>query len=344
MDTTNDTSKPAGYADDTIPSKSVGQPTTRVHGQSLSTALPRHSAMGAAGGGEEQRLRQKANLGQNYVPTFTSDDGKKTFAVSAKPFLSNPLLEHFVLPPGRAEGFKGEQWHQRLNRFLHDWRTHLVLNVLLILDVIFIIVGISLELAFLESEVNDLESQCEDVSEDLREECSSHPGNTRLEDAAKGIEYASLAILILFAIDNMLLLVANGWGFFKCPLYVFDTLVIFAAIILEVTLANGKGSPAGILVVVRTWRFIRIGHGVFETSHEVEAKHHDEIVNNLLTEREKQREQHKQLQQQQQQQQDKLRPSFSKETHGQEGPPASYKVDVEELKTAPGPSAPAEPS
>mmetsp|Transcript_17143 Transcript_17143/g.28385 ORF Transcript_17143/g.28385 Transcript_17143/m.28385 type:complete len:129 (-) Transcript_17143:208-594(-) len=79
------------------------------------------------------------------------------------------------------------------------------------------------------------------------------------------VRYASLAILLLFVVDNMLLLIANGGEFFKNPFYVLDMIVVFLAIIFETVLS--RALAGAVVIVARFWRFLRIGHGVFETTH-----------------------------------------------------------------------------
>mmetsp|Transcript_2238 Transcript_2238/g.5103 ORF Transcript_2238/g.5103 Transcript_2238/m.5103 type:complete len:307 (+) Transcript_2238:247-1167(+) len=213
---------------------------------------------------EHERMQQLGGI-QRATPFFRSQDGKWTGVVSNHFALGNPLIRGMIVPPGRMEGHHGDDWHHRLNRFLHHHKTHFVLNILLILDVLIIIIAIQLELAFLESEIKDLEHACE---HDPPEHCPSHPGNQSLEEAAHILEYFSVAILCIFALDNILLLVANGKNYFKNPLYVFDAVVVFLAIIFETALSDAVA--VGIIVVIRSWRFVRIGHGVYETTHHVE--------------------------------------------------------------------------
>jgi len=109
--------------------------------------------------------------------------------VSNQHAVHDPLLRYLIRPHGRIEGFHGEDWHHKLNRFLHDNRTQTVLNVLLLVDVILIIIGIQLEIAFLETEIHDLEEACE--HRPLPLECPSHPGDANLEKAFEDVEYDS---------------------------------------------------------------------------------------------------------------------------------------------------------
>jgi len=89
---------------------------------------------------------------------FVSANGQWKGVVSNQHAVHDPLLRYLIRPHGRIEGFHGEDWHHKLNRFLHDNRTQTVLNVLLLVDVILIIIGIQLEIAFLETEV--IEKSC----------------------------------------------------------------------------------------------------------------------------------------------------------------------------------------
>mmetsp|Transcript_17521 Transcript_17521/g.24518 ORF Transcript_17521/g.24518 Transcript_17521/m.24518 type:complete len:271 (-) Transcript_17521:230-1042(-) len=202
-------------------------------------------------------------------PHFISPDGQWKGTISNHHAIGHPVLQHFIHPPGRIEGHHGDDWHHRLNRYLHSFPVQVTLNTLLLVDVILIITGIQLEILFLESEIEDYKHGCE-----AQEACPSHPGNESLDEAFRGVEFASLAILFVFAIDNFLLMLANGWAFFKNPLYVLDTVVVLAAIVFETVLRSTFAG--GLVILARTWRFVRIGHGVFETSETLQEYHHKE--------------------------------------------------------------------
>ncbi|GAB5365809.1 hypothetical protein AAMO2058_001090100 [Amorphochlora amoebiformis] len=192
---------------------------------------------------------------------FQSPDGKWRGEIRNDFALGHPILKHFIRPPGRLEGHHGEDWHHKLNRFLHHHRTHLV------------IIAIELEFAFKNSEIQDLEHACEEVEAmHAGASCPSHPGDKSLEDGVRGVEYASVGILCIFAIDNLLLLLANGKEFFRNPLYLLDAVVVYLAIIFETVLSGDGGLAGGIIIIVRAWRFVRIGHGIYETTHDSPQK------------------------------------------------------------------------
>mmetsp|Transcript_490 Transcript_490/g.745 ORF Transcript_490/g.745 Transcript_490/m.745 type:complete len:196 (+) Transcript_490:437-1024(+) len=106
----------------------------------------------------------------------------------------------------------------------------------------------------------------------MRETCSDHPGNQTLKEAFEAVEIASLCVLFIFAFDNFLLLIANGWAFFKSPLYVFDSVVVVLAIIFETVLRQAVAG--GVIIIARAWRFVRIGHGIYETTHDPAEEEH----------------------------------------------------------------------
>mmetsp|Transcript_10548 Transcript_10548/g.15736 ORF Transcript_10548/g.15736 Transcript_10548/m.15736 type:complete len:271 (-) Transcript_10548:147-959(-) len=226
----------------------------------------------------------RSSISFNRAQTMPVRPAKKVKMVRGNPFfkghdgkwkqcefrLGNPALRYFVRPAGTIEGHHGNEWHHKLNRFLHHSRTHLVLNILLIIDVLLIIAAIEVEVAFKSSEIHDLEKACEEAIGDASFHCPSHPGDSRLEDAVRAIEYTSVAVLSVFAVDNILLLLANGLEYFKNPLYVIDAIVVALAIVFETALRDSFA--ASIIIVGRAWRFVRIGHGVYETTHPEETE------------------------------------------------------------------------
>ena len=73
-------------------------------------------------------------------------------------------------------------------------------------------------------------------------------------------------------IELLLLSSVLRMNFFQNPLYVLDFIVVTSSISLELYL-NSLGANkhteemSGLLVLARLWRFIRIGHGIFSSSH-----------------------------------------------------------------------------
>ena len=178
------------------------------------------------------------------------------------------------LPPQPVND--GHSWQHRLNEFLHAPILDLILHVLLIIDIICVIVAMQLSTLYLDSKVKDLERALEaadhaDGDDDYRrlsgEENSEHEeyGNESFERGEHGVASLSIAILSVFLLHSGLLVLANGRSFFAHPLAVLDLCV--AAVSLGFELADTEDMVVGILVLLRTWNFVRIGHGLFELEH-----------------------------------------------------------------------------
>ena len=91
------------------------------------------------------------------------------------------------------------------------------------------------------------------------------------------LQSMTLAILSIFSCELFLLMAAMGIGaFFSNVFYCFDFFVVITSLILEIvvmTLQDGQVEIfVGLLVFGRIWRFIRIGHGIFEATHELTAQ------------------------------------------------------------------------
>lgn len=156
-------------------------------------------------------------------------------------------------------------WRQRLEHMLKGKRIHFWLVFLLICDVAIVITSIALEIEFLSSEVRDLEHLCETGSCPLSNgtEVGLHP----LEEWKEMLAYVSVGILSFFLVEFALHFIALGpKRFFHKPLLVFDVFVVVASMVIELTLENSP--EGGLIILARSWRFVRIGHGLYESVHE----------------------------------------------------------------------------
>eukprot|EP00121_Abeoforma_whisleri_P000475 Awhi_evm1s416 len=161
-------------------------------------------------------------------------------------------------------------WRNKLLHFLHNKWVHYFLMFLLFLDVILVIAGIAVEIEFLDTEIHDLELLLEELIENPDEAATieeeiSEVGNLRLEEAEEGLAYASLAILFVFLLENILLMIGLGHRFFLSFFHVFDFGIVVASIVLEFILQDSP--EGGLLILARTWRFARIAHGFYENTH-----------------------------------------------------------------------------
>lgn len=91
------------------------------------------------------------------------------------------------------------------------------------------------------------------------------------------LQSMTLVILSIFSCELFLLMAAMGVrAFFSNIYYCFDLFVVVTSLVLEIvvmTLQDGQVEIfIGLLVFGRIWRFIRIGHGIFEATHELTAQ------------------------------------------------------------------------
>eukprot|EP00808_Paulinella_micropora_P021371 g61055.t1 len=120
---------------------------------------------------------------------------------------------------------------------------------------------------------------------------------------------ASFLIMSLFALELLLLVVALGLRkFVRNRLYVLDLVVVAVALALEVLVRlkeireeehHARSEPGDssalleeqlannlstLLLLSRTWRFVRIGHGVFEVTHELDEGEAQQKIEKLREE------------------------------------------------------------
>ena len=88
-----------------------------------------------------------------------------------------------------------------------------------------------------------------------------------------------MAILSIYEVELFLLLCVLRRHFFKNKLYIIDTVVVTAALSLEIIVKfnRGNGDIAGVLTFARCWRFVRLGHGLVSSVHEAHSGHVEEM-------------------------------------------------------------------
>jgi len=178
------------------------------------------------------------------------------------------IVRHLKNPVGTGDAQEGEDWHHKLNRLLHHKSLMTLLHVLLIVDVIAVIVSLNLEVLFLKSEIEDFEEECSQKICDPHE--TEEFGDEYLEKAEEDLLYVSVVILSLFLFHILLLIIANGREFFYHPFEVLDLFVVSISLAFE--LATPDEASVGLLIVGRAWRFLRIGHGIFDVEESKIAK------------------------------------------------------------------------
>lgn len=82
--------------------------------------------------------------------------------------------------------------------------------------------------------------------------------------------YLSLTISFIFLAELLALAAIERITFLRNPFYVADLVIIVVAIFLELYLKSiskdSQAALAGLLVLSRSWRFIRIGHGLYSVN------------------------------------------------------------------------------
>jgi hypothetical protein len=92
----------------------------------------------------------------------------------------------------------------------------------------------------------------------------------------------TVSILGTFFIEMMLMIFCLGCVFFKHFFYVLDLFVVSVSLVLEITLYTLNddilATLTGLLVILRLWRFVRVGHGIVEATVELSQKRFDKVV------------------------------------------------------------------
>ena len=108
----------------------------------------------------------------------------------------------------------------------------------------------------------------------LQDPCSSPsggPGGELEEQPAwlGALQHVSLAITTLFLVEIPLNVWAFGWRFYAplgahplASLHCFDALVIVVTFTLEVVLRGRERELAGLLIVLRLWRLVKLVQGM----------------------------------------------------------------------------------
>lgn len=154
--------------------------------------------------------------------------------------------------------------------FFHHRLVIIAMSTLLIADIVCVILGISFEVEYLSSEVDDYE----DLVESCREEiliptaagvaaCDPDEVGTEFYDRAERIVFwTSITILSIFIVEGLMLFIAKPIQFVYDKRKVLDFVVVVISLTLELFFASMNAG--GLIVMVRGWRFVRITHGVHE--------------------------------------------------------------------------------
>eukprot|EP00040_Diaphanoeca_grandis_P026039 m.145174 g.145174 ORF g.145174 m.145174 type:complete len:217 (-) comp30423_c0_seq3:149-799(-) len=161
-------------------------------------------------------------------------------------------------------------WQGVLLYYLEHTYTKISLVLLLVFDLLLVIIGSAIEIQVLDAKLADLEVQCIEAKGRFGEEEFELAGDPSLELAHQLSELLSLYILFLFLMESILQFVARGRSYFKEKSIMFDAVIVIASIALEIQYEGN--SNAGLIILARLWRYIRLAHGAHE-AHQHSKSH-----------------------------------------------------------------------
>lgn len=169
----------------------------------------------------------------------------------------------------------------KLLKFLESSPVRLLITILILADII----ALACESAIAENafgKVEHEEARClsaglnftalaeaERLGEEIPEEFPvvvEKTENHKLKRAETGLRAFSLTLLSVFVAEIVLTIIAVGPAYFVKPLHIFDFIIVFAALFLEIF--DARGDVLGVVVVLR---LLRIVQGVIDT--ETQAHH-----------------------------------------------------------------------
>ncbi|KAI8827195.1 uncharacterized protein EV422DRAFT_31015 [Fimicolochytrium jonesii] len=139
----------------------------------------------------------------------------------------------------------------RLAKLLESHSFHVGILILVALDLGCVIA--ELVVSFME-----LEHQCDSTGQPL-----PNPDEPEETLWLHLLSLASLVILALFILEHAARMCVFGVRYYiHNPLHLFDLTVVLASLVLEVVLKGAAGEIAGLLIVLRCWRLVRVIDGV----------------------------------------------------------------------------------
>ena len=125
-----------------------------------------------------------------------------------------------------------------------------------------------LELYYMDSKLEDFKSHCLEGTCPTDSHEYNHFGDHKLHKAEEICAYSSMSILLFFTGEHILLLIADGIiGYISHPFQVLDLVVVLVSLGFEALAKREVAMGTGILIIARSWRFMRVVHGVVEIDH-----------------------------------------------------------------------------
>jgi len=167
----------------------------------------------------------------------------------------------------------------RTLELLHSMPVQLAGMGLLVLDVCIIITELFLDIKFPSCHTTQRDgiSCCPVIGSTVADACGSGLMQTPYEVvcesrpavkvAHSALVWTSVAIGFTFLLEVLVQASILQRAFLRNPLYVADALIVVTALSLEISLysagSNGQAALSGLLMLSRTWRFVRIGHALY---------------------------------------------------------------------------------
>jgi hypothetical protein len=204
--------------------------------------------------------------------------------------------------------FSTGSWQRKVMSFLQSPRLQFLLTASLVFDVLIVVVELFMDAEFPGCNIIERDSisccyantTCSDYSGqllaggDYGQLCdapyydASYPAkcDPYKHTVVIKLHYVlfsiTVAILSMYQVELILLFAVLRSHFVRNKLYVIDTVVVTAALSLEIIVKASKssgsgGDVAGVLTFARCWRFVRLGHGLVSSVHEAHASHVEEV-------------------------------------------------------------------
>lgn len=154
-------------------------------------------------------------------------------------------------------------WHNKSRRYvlriaaaLESMTMHCTIIFLVLLDLVVIMLDLVLADIY----------KCEEDPPEAYE---------RTENA---LLFISLTILGIFVVEQLVKLVIFGIKYFFVFWHLFDAIIVITAFALELVLTGSAEAATPLLIVLRMWRIVRVGHAVADAmkmkQHSLLVKHH----------------------------------------------------------------------
>jgi hypothetical protein len=110
------------------------------------------------------------------------------------------------------------------------------------------------------------ESEMEEYNTTKQRATCLLPYSSDLSRGEQFLFYFSLTLLIIFVSEILISFYTFGWRHYTSPLYLSDSIIVFASFIMELYFHYGNlgraGRAAAAIVILRLWKIIRAIHAI----------------------------------------------------------------------------------